>query len=149
MTDSPKRKLSEHLRQRTKEWFRKADHELAYLELSPFDAEDPPTDTAGKMSHMVAEYSLKAYLMLNKKPIEKSHDLIELLDDCLAIHNDNKFDELRSDCQLLTQYRLDLVYPTSTSETITVEEAKAAIEKARRIRDFVMAKAEELGYSHD
>jgi len=101
------------------------------------------------MAQMVAEYSLKAYLMLNKKPIEKSHDLVGLLDDCLAIHNDNKFEDLRSDCQLLTQYRLDLVYPTSTPETITVEEAKAAIEKARRIRDFVMMKAEELGYSHE
>jgi len=66
------------------------------------------------MAHMTAEYSLKAYWMLNKKTIEKSHDLVELLDDCLAIHNHKEFEELRSDCQLLTQYRLDLVYPTAT-----------------------------------
>ncbi|MFQ5628612.1 MAG: hypothetical protein ACE5I1_07615 [bacterium] len=45
---------------------------MAYLELSPFDTEDPPTDTAGKMAHMVAEYCLKAYLMLNKKKLERA-----------------------------------------------------------------------------
>ena len=66
-----KTKLSEHLRQRTKEWFRKAEPELKFLEHAPFDAEDPPTDTACRLAHMAAEYSLKAYLMLNKKKFEK------------------------------------------------------------------------------
>lgn len=42
------------------------DHELAFLDVAPFDRDDPPTDTATKMAHMVAEYSLKAYLMVNK-----------------------------------------------------------------------------------
>ena len=149
MTEPQKRPLSAHIQQRTQEWFRKADHELAYLEVSPFEADDPPTDTAGKMAHMVAEYSLKAYLMLNKKKIEKSHDLIELLDDCIEINSDATFEDLRSDCQLLTQYHTDLVYPSGISETISVDEAKTAIEKSRRIRDFVMKKAEELGYHHD
>jgi hypothetical protein len=38
--------LSEHVRQRTREWFRKAEHETAYLELTPFEMPDPPTDAA-------------------------------------------------------------------------------------------------------
>jgi len=75
---TPSRKLSDHVRQRTREWFRKAEHELAFLDVAPFDDDDPPTDTAVKMAQMVAEYSLKAYLMLNKKKIEKSHNLVEL-----------------------------------------------------------------------
>ena len=50
MTESKEPKLSDHVRQRTREWFRKAEHELAYLELSPFDSPDPPTDTAVKMA---------------------------------------------------------------------------------------------------
>ncbi len=149
MTEPQKRKLSEHIRQRTREWFRKAEHELAYLELSPFDADDPPTDTAGKMAHMVAEYSLKAYLMLNKAKITKSHDLVEILDDCIAIHHDSTFEGLHSDCQMLTRYRMDFIYPGPAPEVISVEEAKTAIEKARRIKDFVLKKAEELGYYQD
>lgn len=144
-----RQKLSEHIRRRTREWFRKAEHELAYLEHSPFDLEDPPTDTAGKMAHMLAEYCLKAYLVLNKKKIEKTHDLGELLDDCIAAQNDKDFEGLREDCKLLTRYKIDFTYPSPIPEMISIEEAKAAIEKARRIRDFVMKKATELGYYQD
>ena len=36
--------LSEHIRQRTQEWFRKAEHELAYLGVSPLNIDDSPTD---------------------------------------------------------------------------------------------------------
>jgi len=147
MTTPRRPKLSEHIRQRTREWFRKAEHELAYLELAPFNVDDPPTDTAGKMAHMVAEYSLKAYLMLNKAKITKSHDLVEILDACIAIHQDADFESLRPECQMLTRYRMDFVYPGLTLEDISVEEAKEAIQKARQIKAFVMKKAEELGYS--
>ena len=37
--------LSEHIRQRTHEWLRKAEHELAYLAVAPLSNDDPPTDT--------------------------------------------------------------------------------------------------------
>lgn len=142
----PAKKLSEHIRQRTREWFRKADHELAFLEVAPFEGDDPPTDTAVKMAHMVAEYSLKAYLMLNKKKIEKSHNLVDLLNRCIEIHQDKEFETLKSDCLLLTQYRTDFVYPTTLPEPISIDEAKVAIEKARQIMEFVLRKAEKLGY---
>lgn len=66
MTDPSPPPLSEHVRGRTREWFRKAEHELAYLDVTPFDRDDPPTDTACKMAHMAVEYTLKGYLMLNK-----------------------------------------------------------------------------------
>ncbi len=109
MTKKPK--LSEHVRQRTKEWFRKAEHELKFLEYAPFDAEDPPTDTACRLALMAAEYSLKAYLMLNKKKIRKVHELDDLLDDCIAVHQDETFDELREDCIELTRYKTKMTYP--------------------------------------
>jgi HEPN domain-containing protein len=146
MTVPQKHDLSEHVRQRTREWFRKAEHELVFLERAPFDIADPPTDTAGKMAHMVAEYSLKAYLMLNKRKITKSHDLVELLNECVVVYQDKDFDNLRPDCQILTQYRLDFVYPTPMLEIISVKEAVIAMQKARHIKDFVLQKAIELGY---
>jgi len=142
-----KPKLSEHLRQRTKEWFRKAEHELKFLEHAPFDAEDPPTDTACRLAHMAAEYSLKAYLMLNKKRIRKIHELDDLLDDCIAVHQDKTFEVLRDDCVVLTRYKLEMTYPGDhIPEEVPLEEARTAIEKARRIKNFVMEKAKELGY---
>ncbi|MDZ7288579.1 MAG: HEPN domain-containing protein [candidate division KSB1 bacterium] len=141
-----KPKLSEHIRHRTKEWFRKAEHDLKFLENAPFDIEDPPTDTACRLAHMVAEYSLKGYLMLNKKKIKKLHELDDLLDACISIHQDKTFEELREDCIDLTRYKVEMTYPGHVPVEIDVEEARAAIEKARRIKDFIMNKAEELGY---
>ena len=95
---------------------------------------------------MVAEYSLKAYLMLNKKKIEKTHQLNDVLDRCIAVHQDEAFEKLREDCAGLTKYKVELTYPNPIPEEIDVNEAKEAIEKARRIKDFVLKKAKELGY---
>jgi HEPN domain-containing protein len=148
--NAPKKpKPSEHLRQRTREWFRKAEHDLAYLEHAPLDIEDPPTDTTGRLAHMVAEYSLKAYLVLNKKKIKKSHDLDEVLNLCIAARQDQEFAELHEDCKILSRYKTYFTYPGPIPEVISVEEAKAAIDKARRIKGFVMKKAQELGYYQD
>ncbi|GEM_PF-1046256 len=149
MIEPKQHKLSEHLRQRTREWFRKAEHDLAYLEHAPLDLDDPPTDTTGRLAHMVAEYCLKAYLMLNKKKIKKIHELGKILDACIAARQDKEFEDLREDCRILTKYRTVLVYPGPFPYVISVEEAKAAIEKARRTKDFVMKKALELGYYQD
>ncbi len=91
-------RISKHVVQRTREWFRKAQHDLVFLENAPFDVEDPPTDTACRLAHMAAEYSLKCYLVLNKKKIAKTHQLSDLLDDCIETHDDESFDILRDDC---------------------------------------------------
>ncbi len=144
MNEKPK--LSKHIYQRTKEWFRKAEHELIFLENAPFNVEDPPTDTACRLAHMAAEYSLKAYLVLNKQRIEKTHQLGDILDSCIAINQDHSFDSLREDCIDLTKYKVEMTYPGSIPEEIEIDEAKIAIEKAQRIKDFVVSKAKDLGY---
>lgn len=138
--------ISEHIRKRTREWFRKAKHDLSFLEKAPFDIEDPPTDTACRLAHMVAEYSLKAYLTLNKKRIIKTHRLHELLKVCIAINQDESFDSLSDDCIELTKYKVEHTYPGPIPEEIKLEEAKAAIDKARRIYNFVLQKSRDLGY---
>lgn len=84
--------------------------------------------------------------MLNKKKIPKIHELDELLDDCKAARNDESFLTLRSDCIDLTKYKTEATYPGHIPMEITLEEAKAAIEKSRRIKDFVLNKAKDLGY---
>lgn len=91
---------SDHIRQRTREWFRKAEH-----------------------------------------------DLVELLNDCMSIHRDQDFEVLREDCQDLTRYRVEFVYPGPIPEQISVAEARAAIQQARRIYEAVKRKAKALGYS--
>ena len=121
MSSPPQSLPSKHIQQRTREWIRKAEHELAFLEFAPLDREDPPTDTTGKMAHMASEYSLKAYLMLNKRKITRTHDLVELLNECIVIWNDLEFEGLREDCQVLTRYRVEFTYPSPIPEEISVE----------------------------
>ncbi|NUO79965.1 HEPN domain-containing protein [candidate division KSB1 bacterium] len=96
---------------------------------------------------MVAEYCLKAYLVLNKKKIKKIHDLGKILDSCIAVYQDQEFETLREDCRILTRFKIDFAYPDHSPEVISVEEARAAIEKARAIYAFMLRKAQELGYS--
>ncbi len=144
MSERPR--LSEHLRQRTKEWFRKAEHELTFLEAAPFDIDDPPTDTACRLAHMAAEYSLKAYLVLTKQKIEKTHQLSDILNLCIATSQDPSFEILREDCIELTKYKIEMTYPGPLPEEIGVAEARQAIERARRIKNFILNKAKELGY---
>ncbi|MEZ4620452.1 MAG: HEPN domain-containing protein [Caldilineaceae bacterium] len=143
----PKPQLSEHIRQRTQEWLRKAEHELAYLAVAPLSNDDPPTDTTCRIAHIAAEYALKAYLMINKHKILKSHDLVVILDECISIHNDAEFEPLRASCQTLTIYRTDLLYPGSFPTFVSVKEAKAAIELANEIYEFIVKKLKSLGYS--
>jgi HEPN domain-containing protein len=85
--------------------------------------------------------------MLNKRKITRTHDLVKLLDDCIAIQDDVDFETLRDDCQTLTHYRVEFAYPGPIPEQISVDEARSAIEKARRIHEFVRNKAELQGYS--
>jgi HEPN domain-containing protein len=98
------------------------------------------------MAHMAGEYSLKAYLMLNKRKITKTHDLVQLLDECIAVDNDARFEDIRDDCQALTHYRVDFVYPGPIPEQISIAEARSAIEKACRIYQFLINKAAAKGY---
>ncbi|MDO9130449.1 MAG: HEPN domain-containing protein, partial [Anaerolineales bacterium] len=63
------------------------------------------------------------------------------------IHPDQDFEMLREDCQDLTRYRVEFVYPGPIPEQISVAEARAAIQQARRIYEAVKCKAKALGYS--
>lgn len=68
---------------------------------------------------------------------------------CIAARQNTDFEELREDCRILSRYKTYLTYPGPIPEVISIEEARAAIEKARYIKDFVLKKAQELGYYQD
>jgi HEPN domain-containing protein len=84
--------------------------------------------------------------MLNKKKIRKAHELDDLLNDCIAVHRDETFNEVRGDSIELTKYKTKMAYPGHYPFEVEIDEANAAIEKARRIKNFVMNKAKELEY---
>ncbi|MXY46865.1 MAG: HEPN domain-containing protein [Chloroflexi bacterium] len=69
-----------------------------------------------------AEYSLqqavekffKAYLIRQGWRLQRTHDLVELLDD--ALQYDSTLEKYRSVCGLVTKYSLAVRYPESHSE---------------------------------
>ena len=86
-----------------------------------------------------AEKFLKAYLISNSWELEKTHDLVELLEYCSGY--DTEADLLFEDCSILNDYVIDGRYPADISfEEIGAKEAKEAIEKAERIKAFVLNK---------
>lgn len=57
-------------------------------------------DVAIYHTQQCAEKSLKAYLAWSKYPLEKTHNLVKLLELCMII--DNEFVELRDEAEVLT-----------------------------------------------
>jgi HEPN domain-containing protein len=98
---------------------------------------------------MAAEYALKAFLMLNKRRIPRTHDLVELLDECLLVTEQVDLENLRENCQILTRYRVEFVYPSPLPEQLSVDEARQAIEISRDIYISILRAAEALGYQND
>lgn len=139
--------ISKHLLERTREWLRKADHDLTFLFNAPFNVEDPPTDTVGRLSHMVGEYSLKAFLVFHKKRIPHIHELRDLLTRCIEIDNHFDLDDLRQICSKLTSYKVELTYPTDPPIVISIDEAKEAITMAKQLRNFVELRLSAFGFT--
>ncbi|NPV77417.1 MAG: HEPN domain-containing protein [Anaerolineae bacterium] len=140
MTAPEKNPISDHLRQRAQEWFRRADHLLALVERAPFEISDPPTNIVAALANMVVEYVLKGYLMLYKQKIPTNHDLGVIFNLCLAVFKDADFESIRPFVEEMVRYRVEFDYPGVIQESISVEEALEAIRKARLVRDFILTK---------
>jgi len=96
---------------------------------------NPLPDAACFHAHQCAEKYLKAYLTYNGIEFRKTHDLGELIG--LAVKIDKGFADLMEIGEKLTDYAVDVRYPTFLEEP-TVEEAKEAVEMAERIKKFVL-----------
>jgi len=140
MTAPEKNPISDHLRQRAQEWFRRADHLLTLLERAPFEISDPPTNIVAALANMAVEYTLKGYLMLYKQKIPANHDLGVIFNLCLAVFKDADFESIRPFVEEMVRYRVEFDYPGVIQESISVEEALEAIRKARLVRDFILVK---------
>ncbi|MFH0898898.1 MAG: HEPN domain-containing protein [bacterium] len=84
-----------------------------------------------------AEKSLKAYLILKKHPIIKTHDLINLLELCMSFDNEfcKKFDAANYINPFSSKFR----YPTEFDIPDQVD-AKLALKHAASIMKFVLEK---------
>jgi HEPN domain-containing protein len=96
-----------------------------------------PFHTVCFMCHSAAEKFLKAFLLNKGRPIIKTHDLSNLIDECISI--EPSLNELYEHCELLNNYAITGRYPEDLSiETILETDAKEAIESVIVISETLL-----------
>ncbi len=118
------------------DWLIKAEHDLLSSK-KLFAGDDPILDTAVYHTQQCAEKSLKAYLAYYGKPVIRTHDLNELVNQCADIDPDfgvlhDLVDELNP-YSTLFRYPGDLLIPEYSDVEI-------AIEFAAKVMSFVTEK---------
>ena len=121
-----------------KEWMRFATENLQVAK-HEMEHETPAYHTICFLCRESAEKFLKAYLISKGWELKKTHDIIELLEYCSTY--EVEFDLLVEDGSILNNFIANSRYPGDIAfEVIGPRQANEAIEKAERIKAFVLHK---------
>jgi HEPN domain-containing protein len=82
-----------------------------------------------------AEKALKGFLIWHDRPFRRTHDLVELVNQCAVVAPE--FAVLRAPADILTPYAVDARYPESAGR-LTVAEALEAHRLAQQILTFAL-----------
>jgi len=128
---------------RVKEWIILAEGDLKTAK-DEFSAQNPFTNTICFHFQQCVEKYLKAYLTFFGKPFRKTHDLTELINQCVEVDTDFKI-LFEMNVDRLTQYAIDLRYPEEFYFP-DITEAKESIEIAEKVKSFVIDKLKKEGF---
>lgn len=128
--------MSELLSDLTREWLIRAEHDLRSAE-HLLTMPDPPPESVGFHAQQCAEKAIKGFLVFHSVDFERRHDLNYLIDLCVPISQD--FEQFRPEADELTPYAVEYRYPDMPAD-FSVQEARAAVDTARRIYAFVLAR---------
>lgn len=117
------------------EWVQKAEGDLIVAERELNARKSPVYDACCYHCQQAAEKYIKAFLISVKQNPPRIHNLVELLNVCLK--QDRTFEMIRLDLELLNAYAVEIRYP---GETATKDEAREAVQSARRVLLFVRPK---------
>jgi HEPN domain-containing protein len=128
-----------------KRWIFLAEGDLKTAE-DELSTTEPFTNTICFHSQQCVEKYLKAYLSFVGKPFRKTHDISELIELCKEV--DEEFEILYSlNAAKLTRYAVDIRYPDEFYIP-SIEEAKEALEIAKKVRNFIIRKLKEIGFDY-
>jgi len=119
------------------EWIKKADDDLRMAEVI-IQSDNPPTWGVCYHCQQSAEKYLKAYLVASDIEFKELHDLVYLSDLCSTIEPD--FKNIIDDFKALSPFAVTSRYPFVNLKEYTIEEATDAIEKAKKVKDFIKKK---------
>ncbi len=124
--------LPEAPRQTVAEWLRYAEEDLAVAERE-FSCPTPAYHTLCFLTQAAAEKFLKAYLIARGWNLERTHDIVALLESCAEY--DPRWRDLSEEAAILNEYVVAGRYPGDIAfERIGRAEAEEALTVARRIR---------------
>jgi HEPN domain-containing protein len=104
----------------------------------------PSVEMVCYLCQQSAEKILKAYIIAKTETRRKTHNLLDLLDDCLSHSSD--FDNLRKPCMGLNPYITVARYPSDIDPT--EYHMQQALKDASQVLEFTKAKLKELGYEY-
>jgi HEPN domain-containing protein len=113
-------------------WLLKADNDLRSAK-KLIKGNNPILDTAVFHAQQCAEKALKAYLAFKKQPLQRTHDLVFLIELCIEF--DNGFERFVDEANILSPYSSAFRYPDIILEP-DKKDVLEAIEKAERILAF-------------
>lgn len=115
----------------THEWLKKAELDLRAAGIE-FEADPPLTADIVFHCQQLAEKSMKAFLAWHDEPFRKTHNLVEIGQQCAAI--DETLRDLLRDAAGLTEYAWKFRYPGEPS----VAETQVAVSLARAVFDAII-----------
>jgi HEPN domain-containing protein len=119
----------------TLEWIDKAEGDFATASREMRVRKLPNYDAVCFHAQQTAEKYLKAVQQENRRPIPKTHSLLELL--ALIIEFEPVYLMLQPDLNVLEGYAVQYRYPGQAAEKL---DARAALLAARRVRGFIRTK---------
>lgn len=117
------------------QWLAKAESDIRASEKLATD--ELVWDVAIYHTQQCAEKALKSFLAWSKSPLEKTHNLVKLLELCINI--DAEFIKLRDEAEVLTPFLTAFRYP-DTELYPEQQVLDDAIVKAKKILEFVKEK---------
>lgn len=129
--------MSDELYPTVKAWLVRARNDLATAEFL-IEGRADLLDTAVYHCQQAGEKALKAWLVSQNMPVQKTHDLGLLVQRAAATHE--AFGTLRSDADFLTPLATAFRYPADDEAHMpTPVQADQALASARRIYSLVLA----------
>jgi HEPN domain-containing protein len=123
------------MRTLTREWAAKAEGDFRTATREARARRLPNYDAVCFHGQQCAEKYLKAYLQEQDQAFPRVHDLVELLELCLAY--DGEFEVLRDTLKDLSKYAVDVRYP---GESAVKADAQVALASAKQTRAFARRK---------
>jgi HEPN domain-containing protein len=120
----------------TREWLAKASLDLRAAEFE-FTAAPPLTADIVFHAQQLTEKALKGFLTWHDEPFRKTHSLVEIGQQCVAI--DARLENVTRRAAKLTEYAWKFRYPGEPDEP-PVTEAHEALALAREVYEAVLSR---------